>query len=315
MRIYLNREPVEGPWGGGNHLVRALASELAARGHDVTYSLAGPDVAALVCFDPRPNARGEDALTFASARRARPDLRLVCRVGDTGSHGKPEIARLWSALLPLADCVVFPSRWAQERIAALTEEAAADAWLRVEPRCSVVPNAPCSVFYEQRRPAGPPREPLRVVTHHWSDNPRKGYELYAALDALDICELTFIGRAPPGFELRNARGPLPADALARELPEHDVYLTASLEEAGANHVLEALACGLPVVHSDGGGSIPEYCAGAGPVYEGWSLESLRAALDRVVRQYAGFQAAALTYRSTVEGAAARYADLITGAAA
>ena len=35
--------------------------------------------------------------------------------------------------------------------------------------------------------------------------------------------------------------------LSLTLPSHDIYLTASLEEAGANHVLEALACGLPVL--------------------------------------------------------------------
>jgi glycosyltransferase involved in cell wall biosynthesis len=54
--------------------------------------------------------------------------------------------------------------------------------------------------------------------------------------------------------------------LSLTLPKHDVYLTASLEEAGANHVLEALACGLPVVYRKGGGSINEYCEKYGIEY-------------------------------------------------
>ena len=45
---------------------------------------------------------------------------------------------------------------------------------------------------------------------------------------------------------------MPVSGLVDVLPSYDIYLTASEEEAGANHVLESLAAGLPIVYRDTG---------------------------------------------------------------
>ena len=61
--------------------------------------------------------------------------------------------------------------------------------------------------------------------------------------------------------------PKNADTLSELLPTYDIYVTASLEEAGANHVLEAMAAGLPVLYRKNGGSIEEYCCNHGLLYD------------------------------------------------
>ena len=39
MKVYMNRSPVNGPWGGGNRTVIALADELVKQGHEVTFDI------------------------------------------------------------------------------------------------------------------------------------------------------------------------------------------------------------------------------------------------------------------------------------
>jgi glycosyltransferase involved in cell wall biosynthesis len=56
--------------------------------------------------------------------------------------------------------------------------------------------------------------------------------------------------------------------LGEELGKHDVYVSGSRFDPGPNHVLEALACGLPTyVHQNGGGAV-EF-AGEDHTYEDW----------------------------------------------
>ena len=50
MKIYLNRKPVKGPWGGGNKIVATLANHLQLNGHEVVYNLNVPNIDVLFCF-------------------------------------------------------------------------------------------------------------------------------------------------------------------------------------------------------------------------------------------------------------------------
>ena len=63
MKIYLNRKPIVGPWGGGNKVVSELAKKLIDSGIEVVYKLE-KDIDKIICFDPRPNENGEWYQTF-----------------------------------------------------------------------------------------------------------------------------------------------------------------------------------------------------------------------------------------------------------
>ena len=39
MKIYFNRKPVTGPWGGGNKTLTAITDKLLQTGHNVVYEL------------------------------------------------------------------------------------------------------------------------------------------------------------------------------------------------------------------------------------------------------------------------------------
>ena len=86
--------------------------------------------------------------------------------------------------------------------------------------------------------------------------------------------------------------------IAKIIPKNHVYLTASTEEAGANHVVEGLACGLPILYHRNGGSIPEYVSEYG--IEFWDNESLINAIGEMRKSFNIFKSRALSYCDSQE---------------
>ena len=303
MKIYLNRTPVSGPWGGGNKTLSQLVQKLKQKGHDVVFNLTHKDIDVYFCFDPRPNSHGD---WYGSIHEHRNNFsgKIIQRVGDVGTHSKPELTELVKQTVSLSDHVIFPSNWAMNHI---------DVALK---NYTIVFNTPLSVFHIHKdgKETLEKNRKVRIVTHHWSDNPKKGFDLYSALDNIlpeTNYEFTYIGRLPSGFKLKNSNYIKPIDAknLAKELPRHDIYLTASIEEAGANHVLEAMACGLPVVYHDLGGSIPEYCDPWGGTAF-CDFDTMMKSIDNAVSEYNKLKPRVMTYSMYLEKEITRYVDII-----
>ena len=53
MKIYINREYVAGPWGGGAKPLGKLIDLLRDRGHEVYFNLRNQKYDAYICWDPR----------------------------------------------------------------------------------------------------------------------------------------------------------------------------------------------------------------------------------------------------------------------
>jgi glycosyltransferase involved in cell wall biosynthesis len=103
-------------------------------------------------------------------------------------------------------------------------------------------------------------EKVNIVTHHWSNNFLKGFDIYEKLDDMILHDnkftFTYIGRHRNTFKNTKIIQPLLGQELLKELKKYDVYVTASRYDPGPNHVIEAVACNLPIfVHKDGGGAV------------------------------------------------------------
>jgi glycosyltransferase involved in cell wall biosynthesis len=297
MRIYFNRRPVSGPWGGGSKVISSIAEECLKRGHEIFFEEEIAQRARfdlLFCTDPRPHGD----LSFADLvdRRNRDKCKLIQRIGDLGTHGKPELFDLVKLTSSISDALVFPSNWAKSTLSSANRNA------------HVVSNAPRKEFVAAQK-----REIdysiVRLVSHHWSNNAMKGFEVYQMLD--EYCkskpdvEFTFVGRKPDNVLLTNHVPPLDTNGLIKELPRHNVYLTASKQEAGANHVLEAMALGLPVLYHKDGGSINEYCEGRGISYD--NLDSLIDVIDN--RKELSRLASLTPFHRSSEDMAKEYLDI------
>ena len=299
MKVYVNRRPKTGPWGGGAKTVNKLVEHLQTSGHTVVYQLQeGIDV--LFCFDPRPNEFGESINHMYSYRKIFPNAKIIQRVGDVGTHSKPELTDLVRYCLDKSDHFIFPSAWAKGYINFTGDNS------------SVIYNCPMKEFYKNRNERKyVPRVP-RVVTHHWSTNPKKGFDLYKKFEEYcketNMFEFHYIGQLPNRVSFSGHTPPISVENLTEVLPRYDIYLTASEEEAGANHVLEGIACGLPVVYRNSGGSIVEYCDSVGEEYADfdemiWSLATVR-------DNYSVYKQRCLQYSDTNDMVVEKYLNVI-----
>ena len=298
-KIFINRKPVIGPWGGGNKTLTGLAEKLSER-HNVVYDLDHKDIDVIFCFDPRPDSAGiwyKDLMEY----REKFGSKIVQRVGDVGSHGKPDLTSLVYQSTHNSDFVIFTSDWARKAISFNNKNYA------------IIHNSPVPEFFNNRSNRGIEGNVLKVVTHHWSTNQLKGFETYKKLGLLaneNNISFTYIGRYPDEETSEGIEtiGPKDSKYLSEILPNFDVYLTASMYEAGANHVLEGLASGLPVVYAEGGGSIPEYVSSYGVEYN--DLQGLLLSLDTIRNNYQLFKSRALGYNSNFDDTIQKYVDII-----
>jgi glycosyltransferase involved in cell wall biosynthesis len=271
--LALFHEFVPAPSGGGHQFLRALVRELQSRGLAVEENrISGATRACLFNsfnFDFR-------RLRRFSGRGARMVHRVDGPIGVYRGFDDGTDQRILRVNRALADATVFQSRYSLERHLQLGLDLAAPV---------IVPNAVDPAIFH------PPsaREPLagrrlRIVATSWSDNPRKGAETFAWLDAHldgDRYELTFVGRSALGLERSRLVSPLPSEPLAELLRGHDVYLAASRDDPCSNALLEALACGLPAVFLRSGGH-PELVGEGGIGFD--APEELPDVLGRLERE-------------------------------
>lgn len=255
MRIFFNRAPVRGPWGGGSKVLSSIIDQCLLRNHDVTFDInVKSDI--IFCMDPRPNqVTNFNTLLFM---RQRDKSKIIQRIGDLGTHGKPDLLSLVKGSSSFSDHLVFPSRWAKDKLGINDNKS------------SIIHNAPLPEFIKSDRVSNIDKE-YSLVTHHWSDNHMKGFDTYEFIDK--SCEgtgnvnFTYVGRKPESVNFKNYKPPKDTPGLIEEFKKHNLYITASKQEAGANHVLEAIASGLPVLYHKDGGSIVEYCQDYGVMYD------------------------------------------------
>jgi glycosyltransferase involved in cell wall biosynthesis len=256
-RIAFNMRPLERAWGGGNWWLTQVVRHLRECGYDVGFDLAS-EPGAVVLVDPRVGGNVVfGAAEIAEYKRRRPATLCLHRINECDLRkGTDEIDELLASANQIADHTVFISNWLRDYHA--------DRWFDPARPHTVVHNgADPAVFH----PLGSARfdgGTLRLVTHHWSDNPMKGFDVYEQVDRLiaerelaDV-ELWVIGRWPAATEWRAARTfpPVTGRELADLLRRCHAYVTASRFEPGGMHHVEGAQCGLPVLyHQDGGGIV------------------------------------------------------------
>lgn len=247
-----------GPYGGGNQWLGQVGPYLRRCGYRTVSKL---DDRVDCVLGTHAGLRGELSIAYDEVRRAKeknPRLRCIQRINDNDIRkGTTEMDAYLAECNLAADHTVFVSEWLRDYHA--------ERWFDPSRPHSVIHNgADPSVFHPIGSRHWVPGEPLRLVTHHWSDNPAKGFPVYEAIDGaiasgkLSGVELWIVGRWPTGIRWRAART-FPACSghrLAAILRQCHVAITASRHEPGAMHPAEAMQCGLPLFYTtDTGGTV------------------------------------------------------------
>jgi glycosyltransferase involved in cell wall biosynthesis len=251
--------PTSGPWGGSSTFVSQLCAFLKARGWRVTYRLS-PDVDAIIIIDPREDLQRKafGMAEIIAHKKQYPHVRVIHRVNECDQRKNTSFMDpLLAEANAHADYTIFIAEW-------LLEYHATRWFDKSKPHTVIYNGADPGVFHPIGQKGWQPGTTLRVVTHHWSNNPLKGFDVYEEVDRLITdgklpgFELWVIGRWPENIQWKSAKTfpPSAGHALAAQLRECHVYVTGTRWEPCGMHHVEGAQCGLPLVyHEDGGGVV------------------------------------------------------------
>lgn len=241
MRVCI---PIEfRPQGGGFYFLQTFANFLGKSGWKVTQDLTEKYD---VLFTNHWMTPAQDIL---NAIRHNPKVRVVQRIdGAAQNYGRDaEADERQAKVNRFADLTIFQSQYARfstrEKFAIIGQDG------------PIIYNP---VDVEIFRPEGPVRElpgNTRIACVTWSTNPYKGAaQIYAVAKGNPDIDFVLCGNFTDAPDLPNLHqlGLLNRADLATALRSCRALLTFSKNEACPNHVLEALASGLPVLYEDSG---------------------------------------------------------------
>ncbi len=251
MKVYINRKPVVGPWGGGNMWIKSAYEMLPNLGHEIVNIKDLPEVLYLVGLSGDEGFISVDeAIIYKKwASSVGKKVYLVLRVNENDARkGTKDIDEKIRRLSKEVDKIVFVSKWLQDYF----------SLEGVDHKQDVIHNGvDKSVFKSNNKLSN---GKINIVTHHWSDNYLKGFDVYDAIDQwignnTDFT-FTYIGRERGSFSNTKVIKPMFGKELGDELGKYDVYVSASRFDPGPNHIIESLSCEIPTyVHHQGGGCI------------------------------------------------------------
>lgn len=276
LKIHILGEFRDGPWGGGNQFLKNLRQTWQTHEHYADH----PQSADVILFNSY-----QQLLLAVELKRKFPSKLFMHRLGPIFHYhrGKnwEKIDRLALEVnRRIADWTIFQSKWSYRESIALGFK---------ENRYSIIGNAPDDSIFNQKNRKTSLSEKIQLITTSWSTNPNKGLPFYQYLDDhLDLSryKMTFIGNSSITFKNIRMISPLSSTALAEELKKHDIFIAPFKYEAASNAILEALACGLPVVALDSGSNHEEVKKG-GELFQ--TQEELLAKIDLVAKDYHTYQ--------------------------
>jgi hypothetical protein len=251
MKVFLNRETVNGPYGGGNMFVKSFL-ELAPRFDVQVGTRLNQKYDAILLIDPRPDdVVGLGINDVLRYKLFQPKVKIFQRVNECDARKQTQgVDQMLAECGKNVDFTFFVSQWMREYH---------------EKR-----NWPCvnsEVIYNgvDRNVFKPNKKfnngKTNIVTSHWSDNIYKGYDVQKWLDEFvgknsEKFTYTFIGRHQNDFKHTNHIQPLFGKKLGDELGKYDLSITGTRADPGPNHCLESIACEIPTyAHFQGGGAV------------------------------------------------------------
>ena len=291
LKVSIGTNIQDGPWGGGNLFAVNLSRYLKNKGHDVIYDLDDRDIDIILLTEPRKTSPSSAYTNFEIQNYINyknPNAIVIHRVNECDEHKDTSyINKYISYANKCADATVFVSSWIKDLYS--DYEGINSKLSKV-----ILSGADSDKFNNQGFKRWNKKEKFKLVTHHWSNNWNKGFDVYKKIDDLlsenkfkNLFEFNFIGRIPDNLKLKNSNiiSPKSGEELSNEIKKNNFYITGSINEPSGNHHIEAAQCGLPILYIESGG-ITEYCEGYGIKYTISNLEEkLYYALENCEKYY------------------------------
>ena len=289
LKISINVQNKEGPWGGGNLFISNLKNYLESKGNEVIFNLFDPDIDIILIVDPR--MLSESTLYSTKEiefykRNINNKCKVVHRINECDERkGTSGINEYYIEANKVADHTVFVSKWLKNIFI--------NSGFSSKNFDVIMSGANSEIFNSRKRLVWNKNEPLKIVTHHWGNNINKGFDIYSYLDKSiegeykNKIKFTYIGNLNKDLELKFTKviKPKSGKELANLIKENHIYLTASINEPSGNHHIEGAQCGLPILYRNSGG-IPEFTKGFGVEFQG--TDDFFESLDELKNSYSTF---------------------------
>lgn len=290
------------PYGGGNQFFLALREALQRLGVRVSENRFASDVDVYLL---NSNWFPVERFTQFADRRA---LAVVHRI-----DGPTELVRGNGDHSPDIECFELNRRFATRTVMQSVWSFAATISRGYTPKSPTIIENGVDPRYFYPNPNTHPNHggKLRLIASSWSDNPRKGAEIYKWMDEhLDWTRysMTFVGRVREEFKNIAKIGPQDSAKLGAILREHDVYVTASACDPCSNALIEGLSSGLPALFLRDGGH-PELVGWGGIGFA--SKEEIPLRLEELRRNYTSLKR--LIAAPKIDEIAARYRAVLEAA--
>lgn len=284
IKIALGNEIKQGPWGGGNQFLIAFKKYFESQGATVVHHLED-NLDLIILINPKRNSGTFNHKDIIKYKKRYPNTIVIHRINETDkAKNSHHIDRIRSKANKIADGVIFISQWVKDYY---IQKGFDSSILH-----TVIQNGPDEKIFNSKGYTSWKKEmPLKIVTHHWSNNWMKGFDIYKSFNDLledpwmrKRFQFTIIGRIPDSLSFSHVKciPPLSGVRLTNELKKNHVYLTGARWESCGMHQLEGALCGLPVIYINDGGGVVETCRDFGIQF---TKKTFPASLFKMLDQY------------------------------
>ncbi|MSR77612.1 MAG: glycosyltransferase [Candidatus Omnitrophica bacterium] len=263
MRLNILYQPTEEPWGGSNTFFRNFcrtavqdtsvewmdrpgsADVILSAGH---YRGPGKFLKTYELRNVQSGRSLGNPLGFLSHQKRRKILFRVDGLRKIYAEGSVPADEILLKHLPYADGYIFQSEFSRrcfENIPAIKQKP-----------CTVIRNGANTDIFSPGKQTGISSKKIILISNGWSTNLRKGFGTIAAFSRMSDVTVKHIGRWPDSISSEKVEclGPKKEKEIGSILREGHFFLFPSENEACPNVVVEALACGLPVLYHPSGGT-------------------------------------------------------------
>lgn len=271
MFVTFNMKPTNAPWGGGNQWLSQFIDYLRKNGVKVNFQLSKETKCIFIVnyksiiFKKFFFFKNKNHLTFNISdledfKKKYPNTPIIIRVNDSDSARKTKfIDKNFLRINRISSHNIYISKWIKNYYFKKKSVK--------KKEYSIIPISPDKkIFYFKKKLLFKKSNTIKVVAHHWSnDYYYKGFDRYLFFDNLlykkRIHNIKFliIGNVPNeiSFKVANVLPPLYGKKLADKIRSADIYLSGSRNEAGGNHAVEGVSCGLPIIYYKNSGGVSE----------------------------------------------------------
>ena len=297
IKIAIGSQVTSGPWGGGSAFVRSLSNSMLKAGHSVVYDLKSSDIDIILLTDPRriENITFGPGCAYRYLLFKNQNAIIVHRINECDERKNTYfINRLLKRANYIADHTIFISEWLKSL----------HLWHNTKDFSIIRNGADTDLFFPGENISWNKENPLKLVTHHWSNNSMKGFDIYLHLDKMigtmewrNKIRFTYIGNVPKGISMPNSEiiSPLSGKELQDKLSEMNVYVTGSINEPAGMHHIEGALCGLPLLYRLSG-ALPEYCHQFGVPFLG--KDDFCDSLTKMIKNYDKYKNKMKLYENT-----------------